>query len=109
MASYCKATCHVVQLKGIHTVNDATVIDIGREALIITLVLSGPMLIVGLLIGLLVGVFQAVTQIHEMTLTFIPKILGMVLVFLAILPWMLLKMIDYTTGLFNMISKVNGS
>jgi flagellar biosynthetic protein FliQ len=108
MASHCPATRHVVQLKGSRTVNAATVIDIGREALIITLVLSGPMLIVGLLIGLLVGVFQAVTQIHEMTLTFIPKILAMVLVFLATLPWMLLKMVDYTTNLFSLISKVNG-
>jgi flagellar biosynthesis protein FliQ len=88
---------------------DATeVIDIGRNALIITLILSGPMLIAGLLIGLLVGVFQAVTQIHEMTLTFIPKILVMVLVFLALLPWMLLKMVEYTTGVFNLISKAAG-
>jgi flagellar biosynthetic protein FliQ len=86
----------------------AAVVDIGREALIITLVLSGPMLIAGLLVGLLVGVFQAVTQIHEMTLTFIPKILVMVVVFLALLPWMLLKMMEYTTSVFNLISKAAG-
>ncbi len=84
-----------------------TVIDIGREALIITLILSGPMLISGLLIGLIVGVFQAVTQIHEMTLTFIPKILVMVLVFLATLPWMLVKLVEYSSAVFNLISKVN--
>lgn len=84
----------------------STVIDIGREALIITLLISGPMLIAGLLIGLVVGVFQAVTQIHEMTLTFIPKILVMVLVFLALLPWMLLKLVEYSTSVFNLISKV---
>ena len=87
----------------------AGVIDIGREALIITLVLSGPILIAGLLVGLIVGVFQAVTQIHEMTLTFIPKILVMVLVFLALLPWMLLRMVEYTTSVFNLISKAAGS
>lgn len=81
-------------------------IDIGREALIITLVISAPILLAGLLIGLLIGLFQAVTQIHEMTLTFIPKILVMVGVFLALLPWMLLKLVDYTIGLFNMIPTI---
>ena len=78
-------------------------IDIGRQALWITLVVSGPMLIAGLVMGFVIGIFQAVTQIHEMTLTFIPKILVMVLVFLALMPWMLIKLIDYTVGLFNLI------
>ena len=81
-------------------------IDIGRQALWITLVVSGPMLIAGLLVGLIIGVFQAVTQIHEMTLTFIPKILAMVLVFLALLPWMLIKLLDYSISLFNLIPQV---
>jgi flagellar biosynthetic protein FliQ len=71
-------------------VDASAVIDIGRQAIWITLLVSGPMLIAGLFIGLIIGVFQAVTQIHEMTLTFIPKILVMVLVFLALMPWMLL-------------------
>ena len=84
----------------------AIVIDLGRQALIVTLMIAGPMLIAGLFIGLIVGVFQAVTQIHEMTLTFIPKILVMVLVFLALLPWMLLKMVEYSSYLFNLISRV---
>ena len=82
------------------------VIDIGRHALIITLLVSGPMLIAGLMIGLIVGVFQAVTQIHEMTLTFIPKILVMVAVFLALLPWMLVKLVEYTSSMLHLISKV---
>jgi flagellar biosynthesis protein FliQ len=82
------------------------VIDIGRQAIWITLLISGPMLLAGLLVGLIVGVFQAVTQIHEMTLTFIPKILVMTLVFLALLPWMLIVMVDYMTGLFDLIGKV---
>jgi flagellar biosynthetic protein FliQ len=81
-------------------------IDIGRQALMITLVVSGPMLIAGLVVGLLIGVFQAVTQIHEMTLTFIPKILAMVAVFLALLPWMLIKILDYTIGLLNSIPQL---
>lgn len=78
-------------------------VDIGRQALWITLVISGPILIAGLIIGFMIGIFQAVTQIHEMTLTFIPKILVMVGVFLALLPWMLIKLVDYTMNLFNMI------
>lgn len=84
----------------------AIVIDIGRQALLTTLMIAGPMLVAGLFIGLAVGVFQAVTQIHEMTLTFIPKILVMVLVFLALLPWMLLKMVEYTGNMLNLISEV---
>lgn len=83
-----------------------TVIDIGRQAIWVTLLISGPMLLAGLLVGLIVGVFQAVTQIHEMTLTFIPKILVMVLVFLALLPWMLIVMVDYMSELFDLIGKV---
>ncbi|NLG18285.1 MAG: flagellar biosynthesis protein FliQ [Fibrobacter sp.] len=83
-----------------------TVIDIGRQAIWITLLISGPMLVSGLLIGLIIGVFQAVTQIHEMTLTFIPKILVMVLVFLALMPWMLLKILEYTYSLFDLIGSV---
>jgi len=83
-----------------------TVIDVGRQAIWITLLLSGPMLIAGLVVGLIVGVFQAVTQIHEMTLTFIPKIIVMVVVFLALLPWMLITMVDYMAQIFDLIGKV---
>jgi len=82
------------------------VIDVGRQAIWVTLLISGPMLVAGLLVGLIVGVFQAVTQIHEMTLTFIPKILVMVIVFLAMLPWMLIEMVDYMSSLFDLIGKV---
>ena len=84
----------------------SAVIDIGRQAIWITLLVSGPMLIAGLFIGLIIGVFQAVTQIHEMTLTFIPKVLVMVLVFLALMPWMLLKILEYTYQLFDLIGRV---
>jgi flagellar biosynthetic protein FliQ len=84
----------------------AVAIDIGKQALWITLVLSGPLLVVGLVVGLVIGVIQAVTQIHEMTLTFIPKILAVVGVFLALMPWMIIKMMDYTITLFSMISQV---
>lgn len=81
-------------------------IDIGRQALIITLIISTPILMAGLVVGVVIGIFQAVTQIHEMTLTFIPKILIMVAVFLAMMPWMMITLIDYTVGLFDMIPMV---
>lgn len=78
-------------------------VQIGQQALWITLLVSGPVLVVGLVVGLLVGVFQAVTQIHEMTLTFIPKILAMFGVFLLLLPWMVIQLMDYTVNLIQMI------
>ena len=81
-------------------------IDIGKQALWITLVISGPLLLVGLFVGLFIGVIQAVTQIHEMTLTFIPKILAVVGVFLAIIPWITIKIMDYTINLFNLIPQI---
>ncbi len=81
----------------------ALVVDIGRQSLVIVLLISGPLLLAGLIVGLLVGVFQAVTQIHEMTLTFIPKILAIVGMLFFMLPWMILKLINYVVNLYNAI------
>jgi len=81
-------------------------VDIGRQAIIITLIVSAPVLVAGLVVGVVVGIFQAVTQIHEMTLTFIPKILVMILVLLATLPWMMIQVVDYTINLFNVIPTI---
>jgi flagellar biosynthesis protein FliQ len=86
--------------------NMAMVVDITRDALWITMLVSGPMLIVGLIVGLVIGILQAVTQIHEMTLTFIPKILAVGLVLLLTMPWMLQIFMDYTVNLFNLIEVV---
>ncbi len=79
------------------------VIDIGREAMIMVILISGPLLLVGLIVGLMVGVFQAVTQINEMTLTFIPKILSIIGLMMYMLPWMVVKLIDYTVRLYSLI------
>jgi flagellar biosynthetic protein FliQ len=79
------------------------VVEIGQQSLVLVMLISGPLLLAGLVVGLMVGVFQAVTQIHEMTLTFIPKILAIVGVLLAMLPWMIMKMVDFTIALFNRI------
>jgi len=81
----------------------ALVVDIGRQALTVVVLVAGPLLIAGLTVGLLVGVFQAVTQIHEMTLTFIPKILAIIGMLFFMLPWMILKLVNFVVNLFNSI------
>ena len=73
------------------------VIKLGQDTLMLVLQIAGPVLIVALVVGLMVSVFQAVTQIHEMTLTFIPKILAVVAVVMMIMPWMMRRMLDFTT------------
>ena len=89
--------------------NDAgLVVDIGRQALMMALTIAGPLLLGGLIVGLAVGIFQAVTQIHEMTLTFIPKILTIIGILLALLPWMIVKLIDFTITLYGIIPSVIG-
>jgi len=81
----------------------AMVVDIGRQALLVVIIVAGPLLLAGLTVGLLVGVFQAVTQIHEMTLTFIPKILAIIGMLFFMLPWMILKLVNFVVNLFNSI------
>jgi flagellar biosynthetic protein FliQ len=78
-----------------------TVIGIGRSALELTLVLAGPVLLFGLLAGLTVSVFQALTQINEITLTFIPKIAATAAALVLFGPWMLSRLISFTTTLFQ--------
>jgi len=82
------------------------VLQLGRNALEITLILAGPVLLFGLIAGLIVAVFQALTQINEMTLIFIPKIAATVLAIALFGPWMLQKLINYTTALFEAIPGV---
>ncbi|RJP69885.1 MAG: flagellar biosynthetic protein FliQ [Candidatus Abyssobacteria bacterium SURF_17] len=79
------------------------VVDIGREALMITLLISAPPLLAGLAVGLIISIFQAVTQIQEFTLTFIPKILAVFIATIIFLPWMLQVFLGYTTNLFIQI------
>jgi len=78
-----------------------TVIGIGHGALELTLALAGPALLFGLVAGLVVSVFQAMTQINEITLTFIPKIVATIAAIVLFGPWMLTKMVSYTTTLFQ--------
>jgi len=82
------------------------VLELGRNALQMTLLLAGPVLFFGLVAGLAVAVFQALTQINEMTLAFIPKIASAALALMLFGPWMLQKLINYTTALFEAIPGV---
>jgi len=72
------------------------VVGFGRQAVEITLMLAMPMLGLGLVVGLMISIFQAVTQIQEMTLTFIPKILAVMTALVIFSPWMLEKITTYT-------------
>jgi flagellar biosynthetic protein FliQ len=79
------------------------VMTIGRHAMEVTLMIAIPMLLVALTIGLLVSIFQAATQINEMTLSFIPKLIGVFLVMDLAGPWMLSVLTDYVRELFTSI------
>ena len=77
-----------------------TVLDIGREALWLAVMLAGPMLGAALAVGLFIGVIQAATQIQEMTLSFIPKLLALVVVLFIVGPWMLKIVVTFSERLF---------
>jgi flagellar biosynthetic protein FliQ len=85
-----------------------TVLDIGREALYLTMLLAGPLLLAALVVGLLIGIFQAATQIQEMTLSFIPKLAALVFALLIAGPWMLRLLMEFSTRLFISIPGMIG-
>jgi flagellar biosynthetic protein FliQ len=76
------------------------VVGFGKEAVWVTLLVAGPMLLAGLIVGLIVSIFQAVTQVHEMTLTFIPKILAVMIALVFFFPWMMRVLLNFTEKLF---------
>jgi len=82
---------------------EAKLIALGIETFKIALLLALPGLLTGMFLGLSVSIFQATTQINEMTLSFIPKIIGVVIVIILTMPWMLNSMIDFATNVFNMM------
>ncbi len=82
---------------------ESQLVALGVETFKIALMLALPALLVGMLMGLAVSIFQATTQINEMTLSFIPKIVGVVIVIILTMPWMLNSMNDFTMRVINMI------
>ena len=76
-----------------------TVLDVGRDALWMTVMLAGPLLGAALAVGLLIGIFQAATQIQEMTLSFIPKLLALVVALFIAGPWMIQVLMNFSKRL----------
>ncbi len=85
-----------------------TVINLAQQAMTIAMKIGGPLMIVGLAIGLIVSVFQAVTQIQEQSLSFIPKIIGVAAVVIVAGPWMLSQLLGYTEDLYRSIPSLVG-
>jgi flagellar biosynthetic protein FliQ len=85
-----------------------TDMGIGQHALVVTLMIAAPLLLTALVVGLLVGVLQAATQINEMTLSFIPKLLALAAVLVIAGPWMLRTLIDYTRHLIESLPSLIG-
>ena len=83
--------------------DSAMVVDLARQALWMTMLISSPLLAVGLLVGLVVGIFQAATSINEQTLSFIPKVVAMGLTMALAGSWMINTMVDYTKSIFTRI------
>jgi len=79
------------------------IMGIAAETMKVTLLVSAPILLVGLVVGIVISVFQAVTQVHEMTLTFVPKIIAVMLALLVAAPWMLDMLVNFTHNLFTNI------
>jgi flagellar biosynthetic protein FliQ len=82
---------------------ESQVLGIAISAMKVTMILSFPALLVAMLIGLLISIFQATTQINEMTLSFVPKLIGIAVVVVLTAPWAMTTLIDFTTRLFKMI------
>jgi flagellar biosynthetic protein FliQ len=90
-------------------VDQSQIITIGARAMWVTMELSLPVLAASLVVGLLVSVFQAVTQLQEPTLTFIPKILAVIVVIVVAGPWMMNTIVDYTYEIFVGVEMVGRS
>ncbi len=86
----------------------STVIEIGRVAVEVTLLIATPMFLAALVTGLVVSIFQAATQINEVTLTFVPKMVAMFITLMLAGPWMLTLMTDYMRRLFESIPGMIG-
>jgi flagellar biosynthetic protein FliQ len=79
----------------------ALVVDLARNMIMTALLISAPMLVVALAVGLVVSIIQAVTQIQEQTLSFVPKLVAVAVTFIIALPWIIQIMVKYTSELFR--------
>ncbi len=83
--------------------DDATFLTLTQNTLILTLILSTPILIISMVVGLIISIFQAVTQIQEATLTFVPKIIAGILTMIILLPWMLNMFVSRVNEMFDYV------
>jgi flagellar biosynthetic protein FliQ len=83
-----------------------SVIEIGQYAMRTVIFVAGPMLLAGMLVGLAISIFQAATQINEMTMTFVPKILTVFLVLIVTLPWAISQLTAFTESMFARIANM---
>jgi flagellar biosynthesis protein FliQ len=88
--------------------NQDTVVNLATQAMTLALKVAGPLLLAGLVIGLIVSIFQAVTQIQEQSLSFIPKIVGVAVLIVVLGPWMLSQLIGYAQNLWLSIPQLVG-
>ncbi|CAN7145870.1 flagellar biosynthetic protein FliQ [Pseudorhodoferax aquiterrae] len=82
------------------------VLTLGQEALTLLLMVSAPVLAIVLVVGLVISIFQAITQIHEATLSFVPKLIAALLVLALAGPWMLTTLVDYVRRMIEMIPQL---
>lgn len=91
----------VVELSWRSIVSADDVVFLGRDAMMVTLLVSAPMLLSGMVVGLVISVFQSVTQIQEITLAFVPKIFIVMVAFVVFLPWMITVTLSFAESLFG--------
>jgi flagellar biosynthetic protein FliQ len=78
-------------------------LDLGRDTLLLSLVIAGPILAIGLAIGLLISILQAVTQLQEQTIVFVPKMVAMILATVLLLPWIAQRLLDYSREMLGRV------
>jgi flagellar biosynthetic protein FliQ len=81
---------------------------LGQQAIVTTLIVAAPLLIVGMLVGLAIGLLQALTQVQDQTIAFVPKLVAMVLVLMLSLPWLLQRMLEYSTSVIGNVPNTIG-
>lgn len=81
---------------------DETILELVRQALIVTLVIAGPILIAGIVVGFVISLLQSVTSIQDQTLAFVPKIVVMIVAAIVLLPWITAKLIEYAVDLLRL-------
>jgi flagellar biosynthetic protein FliQ len=86
--------------------NDTLILELTNKMLITSAIISIPILIPGLVVGILVSIFQAITQINEQTLTFVPKLIALIVTYLLVGGWIMQYVVDFTREVFNKIPEL---